>query len=104
MTTTKPSCLANLQLTALLNAIARGELSDTATSPRTRIYAVRYCHQLPLTLTQSRHQPGNPKTAKKRLSDYEIIRILSLWRVEHQRVCRVGGKMRQLIFLVVIDC
>ena len=28
----------------------------------------------------------------------------ALWTVEHQRVCSVVGKTRQLIFLVVIDC
>ena len=27
-----------------------------------------------------------------------------LWTVEHQGVCSVVGKTRQLIFLVVIDC
>ena len=27
-----------------------------------------------------------------------------LWTVEHQRVCSVVGKTRQLIFLVVINC
>ena len=27
-----------------------------------------------------------------------------VWTVEHQRVCSVVGKIRQLIFLVVIDC
>ena len=28
----------------------------------------------------------------------------ALWTVEHQRVCSVVDKTRQLIFLVVIDC
>ena len=31
-------------------------------------------------------------------------RSCALWTVEHQRVCSVGGKIRQLIFVVVIDC
>ena len=27
----------------------------------------------------------------------------SMWTMEHQRVCSAGGKIRQLVFLVVID-
>ena len=33
-----------------------------------------------------------------------LVPCCAVWTVEHQRVCSVGGKVRQLIFVVVIDC